>query len=289
MLNLHNKVRIWTDLFNYNRKRTKKFAKYDFDIFVSIKETLEKYSRSQIYNKAILDIGCGQRYPNVLLFSSLSNKVTGIDLEVIGKRFSTSKYYQILKVNGSEKFVKVLVREILFDGLYYETLKNLSGVTFSSNVDLRIADATNMPFESASFDIAISNSAFEHISNVPKAVSELRRVLKNRGLCHIEIHLFTSLSGGHNLKWAFPDESPPLDVPPWDHLRENRFPTHVYLNGLREHEYRKIFADKFEILDCFTEYWEGEKFLTPEIQNELRCYSKEELLKRSIIVIGRKI
>lgn len=43
-------------------------------------------------------------------------------------------------------------------------------------------NAQNMPFKNASFNTVVSNSAFEHIANDVKAVSEVSRVLKNDGL-----------------------------------------------------------------------------------------------------------
>lgn len=43
-------------------------------------------------------------------------------------------------------------------------------------------DAQKMPFKDASFNTVVSNSAFEHVSDDLKAVSEVSRVLKNEGL-----------------------------------------------------------------------------------------------------------
>lgn len=44
-----------------------------------------------------------------------------------------------------------------------------------------------LPFEDATFDIAVSNQVFEHVQNYPETLAELARVLKPGGL---SVHLF---------------------------------------------------------------------------------------------------
>ncbi|MEO0094108.1 MAG: methyltransferase domain-containing protein, partial [candidate division WOR-3 bacterium] len=91
------------------------------------------------------------------------------------------------------------------------------------------------------FDFVFSRAVFEHINDVPAAVKEVNRVLSLNGIAVISIHLFPSLSGGHHLEWARPDQSPSTKVPPWDHLRDNNYPVDVYLNKLTINQYREIF------------------------------------------------
>ena len=40
----------------------------------------------------MLDVGCGQHYPETLLFHNDGNQVTGIDLDVVGVGLSWRKY-----------------------------------------------------------------------------------------------------------------------------------------------------------------------------------------------------
>ena len=40
------------------------------------------------------------------------------------------------------------------------------------------------------------------------------------------------------LDWIRPGERPESPVPPWDHLRDNRYPVNTHLNRLRLDEYR---------------------------------------------------
>jgi uncharacterized protein YciI len=101
--------------------------------------------------------------------------------------------------------------------------------------------------------------------------------------------LFPSLSGGHALDWADPDDAPRLNtpVPPWDHLREQDHSAHVYLNKLRAEDYLKSFGRFFDIER--QEYTtEGLRLLTPELRTELSDWSEEDLTHRFLIVLLRK-
>ena len=60
------------------------------------------------------------------------------------------------------------------------------------NVNVIDADAINLPFANASFDMAISFSAFPHFSDQQRAIDETHRVLKPGALFYI-IHLESSL------------------------------------------------------------------------------------------------
>ena len=44
-----------------------------------------------------------------------------------------------------------------------------------------------------------------HISDVPAANQTLARSLKPGGIAYIEVDLFSSLSGGHDLPWIVPN------------------------------------------------------------------------------------
>lgn len=63
-------------------------------------------------------------------------------------------------------------------------------------LDLRIADACNLPFPDSSFDFVISFDTLEHISEQEKAVSEIVRVLKKGG----RILIYT-INSHQNFTW----------------------------------------------------------------------------------------
>lgn len=97
------------------------------------------------------------------------------------------------------------------------------------------------------------------------------------------------------MEWAYPETDPPHDVPPWDHLRERRFPPDYYLNGLRPEEYREAIGRVLDVVHFEGRGenhqpggLEGERFLQARVAAELKQYSRDLLLTRSWCVIARK-
>jgi len=288
-------LRTASELFAYHRSRSAKFAEHDYrQVYLATRERLERALGRPATGLRILDVGCGQRAPATLLFQLAGNQVTGIDPEVVTTGPGLGAFVSIARANGFERALKTSVRQVLFDPAYDRRLSELTGKRISRRgLDIRRLSAIQIPFPDFTFDAVISNAVFEHLPNVRGAVDEVTRVLKRGGVCHIAIHLFPSLSGGHHMGWAFPEESIPADIPPWDHLRETRYPAHVFLNKLKESDYRAQFEAEFrrlEILDWITTWTEGERLLAPEVAAELAGqYTREDLLKREIVVLGRRL
>jgi len=262
-----------------------KQAEFDYENFKTAHDVLHTYA-GNIAGKAILDVGCGRLCSQTLLFHSLRGKVTGIDTTyIVLNKPSYLKYWQSLTKNGLEGFGRDVIYALLGKNkAYYQRLRSLSRLKLEPKaLDIRQMDVENMSFPDSMFDIVISNNVFEHIDNIPKAISEVARVLKRGGITYIRINLFTSLFGGHNLDWRKPSK-----VPPWDHLRNNRYTAPVYLNRLRQHEYISLFRERFEILDVIDGCYFGKDLLTPSIRAELSDYSEEELLKTHTTIVTRK-
>ncbi len=97
-------------------------------------------------NLRVLDLACG----------------TGNFLKAQYEAFNTDK----IKWSGLDKSTEMLnfAREKL------------------AGIELTEADAENMPYENASFDIITNNFAFHHFYDKSKAVSEISRILKPGGL-----------------------------------------------------------------------------------------------------------
>ncbi len=55
-------------------------------------------------------------------------------------------------------------------------------------------DAQSIPFEDETFDVVIANHMLYHVPDIPKALKEIRRVLKSNG------HLFATTIGQNHLK-----------------------------------------------------------------------------------------
>lgn len=150
-------------------------------------------------------------------------------------------------------------------------------------------DVGVLPFPDARFDLAVSAAAFEHFLDVPSVVAELHRVLRPGGLAWVSIHLFTSPSGGHNLRFTeIPLRRVPDGVDPWDHLRKRRLPFSVPLNEWRRDQYLAAFERHFEIVKHYAGTHEGEDLLTPEIAADLADYSREELTCNAYVIVARK-
>jgi hypothetical protein len=119
---------------------------------------------------------------------------------------------------------------------------------------------------------------------------EVARVLRPGGIAYIEIHLFPSLSGGHDHPWIVPGKTVLAGIPPWSHLRDPAWKEPIYLNRLRERDYRRHFEEtpSLEIVDWRTEFTEGKDLVSEEILRALPDYSPEELTKRSMIAVLRR-
>lgn len=265
-------------------------ARHDYKAFQNLLQRTKPF----IYDVTdinVLDIGCGIRAPFTLLFHSLGARVVGIDVDVPTRGINFAKYRRILATEGSKRLLMRLIADFYYDGVYYEELQKIADFPLNfEGVDLREMDACQTTFEEE-FDLITSNAVFEHIRNVDAVLKEMKRIMKQNALIHVEIHLFPSLTGGHNILWSNPDTQQVIlgKVPPWDHLRKQKYPVDPSLNRLRESDYYELFSKNFEILKWITEYKEPQHFLTPELNLELSEYSREELLKRSIVVIARKI
>lgn len=279
--------RDWLRLQDFWRIDIREHARRQDEQFQMMLNSLEP-RLGPIKGKRILDIGCGRSYPFALLFNSLGNQVTGIDILYIGANEPlVLRYPRILMHNGLKSLAEELLYKLsLKEKAYYQALEKVAAFPLTTQgITFERMSAENMNFPDETFDIVVSVASFEHIANVPQAVSELSRVMKRGAIAYVIIHLFTSPSGGHHFNWPNPDK-----VPPWDHLRQRKLPLTIYLNKMRKHEYLEVFGrgklDVLEVLDIGR--GEGRELLSAEIRAELSGYSDDELLQRAIAIVARQ-
>ncbi len=279
----------YLDYFVKNRAVSKRIYA---QAFLAVLRVAQQHCPTDVRSLRMLEIGSGQRFAATLLLHSLGAHVTGIDADYVDPHFTLNGYWRIWKLNGLERSVKTLTRHVLFDRDYYAGLAECFHSDFDrplrwDGLDLRQMNACALDFPDNHFDFAFSRAVFEHIDNVPAACRELARVLKPGGVAFIEAHLFPSLSGGHNLAWVRPSAAAPTRVPPWDHLRQNRYPSPHYLNKLREQDYMNAFRAHFAILEVRYAYEgeQGQDLLTPALLAELPGYTRDELLKKTLSVV----
>ena len=289
------------DLLRYHSQSTTLFAEHDVNnVYRKALGTLEAVGFNDLRGKRVLDLGCGQRYPFALQLAAAGATTTALDVNHVAPGRETAAFLQTLRQNGPKRALKSTVRRAMFDGRYYRALERTSGLplrSYASQIQFVVADPTQAtyPLPPASLDLIVSNAVVEHVPDVPRLAVEVARLLVPGGLFYAVIHNFYSLSGGHNLEWAYPDQHPSQRVPPWDHLRENKYPTWVHLNRLTPEQYRETFGAVLDVvhyqaigLDHEPDTPEGERFLTPEVAKELADYPREWLLMRSWCMVCKR-
>ena len=76
------------------------------------------------------------------------------------------------------KFEKLVLTD-LSTGMLESAKKNLGE---KDNIEYKVADIQDLPFEDDSFDMVIANSMLYHVPDIDKGISEVRRVLKADGV-----------------------------------------------------------------------------------------------------------
>lgn len=270
------------------------WAAHDADTFHAFTKTVNAISRRSISDLRILDLGCGLNAPMTVCLSAAGADVTGVDARP-GHRWGlgirAARYVQYAKEVGWLKTARKAAGELVYDRLYFNELARLTRLRLrDQGLDLRPMDIHTLDLPAGAFDVVHSNATWEHLADVGAANQAVARVLRPSGIAYIEIHLFPSLSGGHDLPWIVPGKTMLGEVRPWRHLRDAAWQPPVFLNRWRECDYRRAFeADPdLEIVDWQTEFTEGADYLTDEVRRALPDYTDAELTKRSIIVVARK-
>jgi SAM-dependent methyltransferase len=276
------------------REMLRAWAAHDADVFRAFSSTIEKFAGKPLSSLRILDVGCGANAPLTLMLHASGCRVTGVDHEIghrWGLGFRPSRYVAYLKTAGILKTARKAVGELVFDRVYFNELAKQTGLTLTeAGLDLQTMDVTRPALAEGTYDVLHSNATWEHVKDIDAANRSVAAALVPGGLAYIEIHLFPSLSGGHDLPWIVPGRTILGDVVPWQHLRDPAWKAPVVLNRLRERDYRRSFESiaNLEIVDWRIEYTEGKDLLTPAIRAALPDYTDAELTTRSIIVIVRR-
>lgn len=276
------------------REQLRAWATHDAGIYRSFADTITRLMHRPLPALRVLDLGCGSNAPMTLLLHASGCQVTGVDA-TLGHRWGLgvrpARYASYLREAGAAKTLRKLAGELVFDRVYYQTLSDATGLRLTEDgLDLRAMDVQAPELPPQTYDVIHSNATWEHIKDVRAANRTIAHALRPGGVAYIEIHLFPSLSGGHDLPWITPGRTVLGDVRPWQHLRTGDWQAPVFLNRLRERDYRQAFeeTDGLSIVEWRTEFTEGKEFLTPDLLRELADYDADELTKRSIIVVVQK-
>lgn len=275
-------------------------AKYDYEAHVLMINKINNYYKNTFNNKLnILDIGCGKHYPHSLLFSLDGHQVTGIDMSYILREPSINNYIKSFKSNGFIETARYLQLDIMNKRKqYFKAIESYKKVSIPRQLDITFIEDDAEKLEKiadSSYDLVVSKDLFEHLNNPEKAFQRIHEVLKPGGICLQIIHLFPSISGGHNPLWKNFNK-----YEPWDHLRDEKFSLpFASLNKLTAADYQKSFRKIFK--DPFFEYHSSthistntniEELLTQEILDEIESnhptLTKEDLLHEKLLVIARR-
>jgi len=268
---------------SFHRRR----AQHDFGIFRSFVDYMNAAGHP-VRGERVLDVGCGFRFPTTLLMHTFGAKVTGIDLDFAAPQVPLSNLLADVRDRGLMEGARRFVRELYYKPVYFKTLEQEMGNKLNyEGLDLRRVRIEDFQAE-GEFDIVFSNHAFEHLADVDGAVRTISRSLKPQGLAYIAFHLFTSLTGGHDVMsiHGTPTVFFRSGGYPWRHLRDAKWRPSVYLNRWREHQYRETFEKHMRVLDWRGQFWEPEEFLTDTTLRSLQGYSRDELLKRTLLVVA---
>lgn len=282
------RINMYLSLARYSRAHNRDFAREHYSFFRDMLERLRPYI-GDLRGRRVLDPGCGKSLWLTLLLHGYGARVTGIDSEFVSGERRLRKYLDIARINGVDRAVRTLGWDLIYAAPYYRELERLCPFPLRfEGIDVRQMGSTELAFPTAEFDVVVSHEVFEHLGDVPGTVRALRRVMKPDAVTYIYVHNYTSLSGGHHVEWKYPDAEPSSTVPPWDHLRANLFPQiPSWINRLREADYRRAFADAFDILEWLPTATEGLALLTPAIRAEMKDYSDAELLTKGFVIVAR--
>lgn len=276
----------WWSLARYKLENRDRFAEVKYRSFASLRRELEA-QLGPLEGCTLYEIGCGQWCANVYLFEALEAKVVAVDPELPPR--SPWGYVPFAFRVGPQRAVKTALNEALLRHRFNAQLEERLGRPLRPpRGQLFAAGAEHIPLPDESVDAVFSDDVYEHLPDVDAATAEAARVLKPGGIALIRIHPFTAFSGGHHPASIHHGQRRELTIPPWDHLRQRRHPSGVYLNELRERDYRRILRTYFETLRWERLGPEGEEHLTDAILQELPDYDRDELLVGKIVFLGRK-
>lgn len=266
------------------------YASIAGDIWRDMRRRLPSTDRSDPRPFRVLEIGCGTFYPYVVLFNSDGVKVVGIDVSPLVRRdFSVSKYHELIRNRGLVHALRRMAGDLSFHVAFYRPLGKTAQVSITHRgAQLVTMDAARCGFADGTFDFVYSSACFEHLRDVNGTLAEMERVLKPNGIAHIEIHLFTSMTGGHEPA-LYGHRVPPSGFRLWGHLLDSEWKAPLFLNRWREHQFRDAFAIRFEIVDRNVTSQHGRQYLTDEIAAKLSPeYPRDELAAETVLYVLRR-
>lgn len=298
MFNYLEKIKKFNLYFSALKPSPLTAANHDyFNSFLKSKKDIEQLLPLPLNESSILIIGCGYRYPDVLLYSTCSKNVCGLDIEDVFYRDGFKLSYDSFRRKNKNVLASLYNTYRIRNGLrkYYKRIYELENYTVNhEGLNLISYDGKKIPFEDDKFDAVLSNAVLEHVTDLESFFFEVNRVTKPLGVSRHLYHNYYCFSGCH-LPQSFCEKHP------WGHLRGKYQTDPNHLNQVTIDTVSKFFSSFFELNNIFqvskdhskkgvdeTFSFERKDLLTPDIRNELKNYSDEQLLTRSYLIVGSK-
>ncbi len=267
-----------------------------FNVFLRSRRDLEALLPVPLAQARMMVMGCGYRYPDVLLYSTCAHEAVGLDVRSpfyrdgwlaqfhqqrrVGKSVTAAFYNAVAERRGLSRYYRRLRRYCAHELAHAEARLNSY-------------DGGRSAFPDGHFDAAISNAVLQHVMDLPAFFAEAARLTRPGGITYHVLHNYCSFSGSLREEWF-------CRRYPWGHLRGIYRTNPRHLNGVRVEAMRHLLAEHFEVLDVVPLAknharkgepdfaYEHPELLTPSLRSQLAGYPEEELLTRSYLLIGRK-
>jgi hypothetical protein len=294
-----DKVRGWLELARLSIKDSGKHDFNDMREFYALHDSYtRKYLNKPFTACKVVEIGYGARPNRLIWFAGMGVDVTGIDLDQPILRGAPSEFLRVWRRNGWERALKSVARWFINErSLRKEMLTAISeerGTPFAFPAErLAVGDAADRSFwdKHENVDYIYSEDVFEHIpgQSIDGILSMMAQSMHPDGVAYVKPLIFTGITGGHHIEWfsgTFKLGPHKRRTDPWEHLRRNRHPADTYLNKLSRAEYRQHFLRYFDILEETVVRPDfGREYMTPELREELKQHSDEELFSNTVIFI----
>lgn len=276
------------------RNRVEELVATDLSTFADFTLRAESLLERSATGLHVLEVGHGQ-FPRLLAYiAALGNEAVGIDTDVLpATLYDLAGYAKLLWKNGLVRTAKTFARQLSGINQSYrsEFIRSLQ-LTGWPDVRLITKDALDTGFPNSHFDLVFSFNVFEHLSDPPRVIEELKRVVKPGGCLMLAFPHYAHPNALHDLRYT---TGAPKAPPPWAHLipgeaclvQQGAFVNHIRLDAWK---------DLFSHL-CPGVEFRHKTFESPTLFTHLHnCrnrgwlvdYSDEELLTELLMVDYRK-